>query len=164
MDNFHEQLEVTGGTLAYKIMNFSVYFFGALTLACITLGQLILTVISIALAVIFFIFKKNAYVEYEYDFTNGELDVDAIYEQKKRKRLLTINVKDIELLAEEESYYVKDFSNKPEKILTCYPKTSDKKVYVAMVTGGVERLQLRFTPDSELLELCMRYNPRAVKR
>jgi len=37
-------------------------------------------------------------VEYEYVFTNGELDVDAIYSRARRKRLMSVVVKDFELM------------------------------------------------------------------
>ncbi len=39
---------------------------------------------------------KQMNVEYEYIFTNGEIDVDLITGKNSRKRLLTFNCKDIE--------------------------------------------------------------------
>ncbi|MCL2217362.1 MAG: DUF6106 family protein [Defluviitaleaceae bacterium] len=38
-------------------------------------------------------------VEYEYVFTNGELDIDTIYNKSRRKRLLTAKVNDFEIMA-----------------------------------------------------------------
>ena len=38
-------------------------------------------------------------VEYEYAFTDGELDIDAIYNRSRRKRLFTARVGDIETMA-----------------------------------------------------------------
>lgn len=38
-------------------------------------------------------------VEYEYIFTNGELDIDIIYDQARRKRLFTAHVKSFEIMA-----------------------------------------------------------------
>ncbi|MDP4152197.1 MAG: hypothetical protein Q8865_01975 [Bacillota bacterium] len=38
-------------------------------------------------------------VEYEYSFTNGGLDIDKIYAQKKRVHVLSVNVKQFEILA-----------------------------------------------------------------
>ena len=35
-------------------------------------------------------------IEYEYILTNGEIDVDKIIAQRKRKRLITVNVKTFE--------------------------------------------------------------------
>jgi hypothetical protein len=162
VDNFYEQLITTYKTTPYKIVNASFYIFGFLAL--ITISALPMAVLCAVLAAAAFFGKKKLYVEYEYVFTNGEIDVDKIVEMKKRSRVITFNIKNVEILAPEESNSVKDFANKPEKALDLYPKTTDKKVFVAMVTGGTERLQVRFVPDEEFLSLCYKYNPRAVKK
>jgi len=41
-------------------------------------------------------------VEYEYVFTNGELDIDIIYNRSRRKRLFTASVKSFEIMAHVE--------------------------------------------------------------
>jgi len=38
-------------------------------------------------------------LEYEYIFTNGELDIDVIYNKSRRKRAMTIDMKSIEVFA-----------------------------------------------------------------
>ena len=40
--------------------------------------------------------------EYEYAFTDGELDIDVIYNRSRRKRLFTARVNDIEIMAHVE--------------------------------------------------------------
>ena len=164
MDNFYEQLENTEETTNYKIMKIAMYVFGVIALLSLSTVQIIPCIFSVIVAAAAFFMKKKAYVEYEYVFTNGVIDIDAIYEQRKRKRMVSFDAKDMELLAEAESNYVKDFSNKPDKELSCFQAKTSKIVYVAMVTGGTERLQFRFTPDKGFLDLCYKYNPRAVKR
>jgi hypothetical protein len=162
VDNFYEQLITTYKTNAYKLLNASLYIFGLL--AVLTLSALPIFAVCLVLAAAAFFGKKKLYVEYEYVFTNGEIDVDKIVEMKKRSRALTFNIKSVELLAPENSQHIKDFANKPSKVVTLFPNTTDKDVYVAMVTGGNERLQLRFVPDEEFINLCYKYNPRAVKK
>lgn len=41
-------------------------------------------------------------VEYEYIFTNGELDIDIIYDLARRKRVFTMNMKQFEIMAHVE--------------------------------------------------------------
>ncbi|MCL2526852.1 MAG: DUF6106 family protein [Defluviitaleaceae bacterium] len=38
-------------------------------------------------------------VEYEYTFTSGELDIDAIYNRSRRKRVFSARVSDFEIMA-----------------------------------------------------------------
>lgn len=163
MDNFYEQLVTTYKTGAYNLVNAAFYVFGVLALLILSVN-LILFVIFLLLAVGAFFLKRRLYVEYEYVFTNGEIDIDKIVEMKKRSRVFSFDIKNVELLAPEESQYVKDFANKPTSILNLYPSTADKKVFVAMITGGTDRTQLRFVPDEEFINLCYKYNPRAVKK
>ncbi|OPJ60107.1 DUF6106 family protein [Clostridium oryzae] len=164
MDNFYEQLVRTKKTGLYQFVNGATYVVGVFGLLMFGAAQLIPAVLFVAIAVGLFFLKRNFYVEYEYDFTNGEIDFDKIVEMRSRKRVLTIDVKHIELLAPSDSDAVKDFSGKPEKVLKLYPSTSEAKQYTAIVTGGTERTQIIFVPDEKFIELCYKYNPRAVKK
>ncbi|QAT39020.1 hypothetical protein EQM05_01405 [Clostridium sp. JN-9] len=66
-------------------------------------------------------------------------------------------------MAPRNSDYIKDFSNKPQKMLNLYPETYKGTIYTAMITGGANRLQLNFAPDNEFLQLSFKYNPRGTK-
>lgn len=164
MDNFYEQLVTTFKTTKYKIASSGVYVFLVLGFLAMILGSVIPSLLLLALSGGLFIFKKKLFVEYEYEFTNGDIDIDKILEMKKRTRVISFNIKEVELIAPENSSYLKDFSNKPEKVLNFYPSTANTQIYVAMVTGGNERVQIRFVPDEKFLNLCYKYNPRAIKR
>ncbi|GLC29263.1 DUF6106 family protein [Clostridium omnivorum] len=164
MDNFYEQLVTTFKTTKYKMANSGVYVFLVLGFLAMILGSVIPSLLLLALSGGLFILKKKLFVEYEYEFTNGDIDIDKILEMKKRTRVISFNIKEVELIAPENSTYVKDFSNKPEKVLNFYPSTANTQIYVAMVTGGNERVQIRFVPDEKFLNLCYKYNPRAIKR
>lgn len=162
MDKFHEQLVTTYKTTKYKITNFLTYFFGVIGLMNV-FANIIVAILFILLAVGMYFLKSKFFVEFEYTFTNGDVDIDKIIEMKKRKRVLSFNMKDVQILAPEDSYYIKDFSNKPEKVLICYPETCDKKIYTAIISGS-DNLQLKFAPEESLVNLLHMYNPRAVKK
>jgi hypothetical protein len=165
MDSFYEQLVTTKKTATYSLANGATYVFGVLGFLFVGGGANIpLAVISLGAAVGLFFFKKKLYKEYEYDFTNGDIDIDVIYEMKSRKRLVSFSARDIELLAPLESDPVRSFSNKPEKVIKLYPSTSKEKVYAAMVTGGANRMQILFVPNERFIEMCYKYNPKAVKK
>lgn len=102
MDNFAEQLVRKESTGTDKIKNIMYLFSGiAVTLilaalGIIFLGKGIITFLFLAAAAAagyatFFI-MRNTKVEYEYTFTNGDLDIDKIIAQTKRKEMLTIQV------------------------------------------------------------------------
>lgn len=163
MDHFYEQLITTSKTGTYKIVNGAMYVFAIVGLASFT-TNLILVVILLAMAIVCFFYKQKLFVEYEYQFTNGEIDIEKIIEMKKRSKVVSFNIKEVGLIATDGSAAIKDFYNKPTSIVKCYPSTSKKKVYVAMVTEGNNKMQLMFVPDEKFLELCYKMNPRVVKK
>lgn len=102
MDNFAEQLIKKEATGAEKIKNTAYVVSGivfsliALILALALLGHGILTFVLLvaAAAAGYFTYYtiRNTKVEYEYTFTNGDLDIDKIIAQTKRKEMLSIQV------------------------------------------------------------------------
>ncbi|MCJ7689168.1 MAG: DUF6106 family protein [Clostridiaceae bacterium] len=163
MDHFYEQLVRADKTGFYKTVKVATYVLGIIGLLIFNVN-FILSIILIVAAAACFIYKKELFVEYEYQFTNGEIDIEKILEMKKRKKVTTFNIKEVTLLALEDSDAVKDFSNKPKSIEKCFSTNAKAKVYVAMVTEGTNRMQLMFMPDAKFLELCYRSNPRVVKK
>ena len=163
MDNFYEQLVTTSKSSSYKMVNGATYVFAVIGIASFS-ANIIFAVLLIGLAAACFFYKPRLFVEYEYQFTNGEIDIEKILEMKKRSKITSFHIKEVGLLAPEDSNAVKDYSNKPNSIVKCYPSSSNEKVYVAMVTEGNNKMQLKFIPDERFLNHCLKYNPRAVKR
>ncbi|MGH4122084.1 MAG: hypothetical protein ACREV6_04015 [Clostridium sp.] len=163
MDYVYEQLITTYKTGFYKIINGAMFVFAIVGLVSFT-TNLILMVILLGMAATCFFYKQKLFVEYEYQFIKGEIHIEKIIEMKKRRRLFSLNIREVGLLAPEGSAAVKDYPNKPNTIVKCYPPTAKGKVYVAMVTEGNNKMQLRFVPDERFLDLCYKTNPRAVKK
>ena len=163
MDHFYEQLVTTYKTGFYRIINATSIVFALIGMSAISMN-LIFAIGSFGVAGACFFYKRNLFVEYEYQFTNGEVDIEKILEMKKRSRVTTFHIKQVGLLAPEGSDAVKNYHNKPSVIVKCFPATAEEKVYVAMVTEGNNKMQLRFIPDEKFLEHCFKYNPKAVKR
>ncbi len=167
MDYFYEQLIVIKKPALYTITRFisfafiliAIFFILSFNLSSIIIG-LIFGLIGASL----FFLKQKIYTEYEYIITNGSIDIDRIVEQNKRKKIIEFDIKNVELMAEENSDEVKNFSNKPQKKLDCVIRDNHMKVYIAYITMGGDRCTIRFTPDEKFLDICFKFNPRAVKR
>jgi len=163
MDQFYEQLITTSKSSFYKIVNATTIIFGVIAIAFLSIN-IVLAIVLLALAVAGFFYKQRLFVEYEYQFTNGQIDIDKIVEMKKRSKIATFSIKEVGLIAPEDSEAVEYYGNKPKDIIKCYPDTSKARVYIAMVTEGNTKMQLRFIPDAKFLEHCYKYNPKAVKK
>ena len=165
MDNFYEQLLTTKEHFTYKVADVLMYLLVILGVASlIILGQFLLFIVFVLTAVGIFFAKKNLFIEYEYIFTNGEIDIDKIFEMKKRKRIISFNIKDVEIIAKDNSQYIKDFINKPNKVINLYPPNYNGQIFVAILNKGAEMIMIKFAPDEKILNLAFKYNPRAIKK
>lgn len=165
MDNFYEQLLTTEDHFTYKVADVLMYLLVILGVASlIILGQFLLFIVFVLTAVGIFFLKKNLFIEYEYIFTNGEIDIDKIFEMKKRKRIISFNIKNVEIIAKDNSQYIKDFINKPNKVINLYPPNYKGQIFVAILNKGAEMIMIKFAPDEKILNLAFKYNPRAIKK
>lgn len=164
MDNYYEQLVTSKETPKYILARLGMI------ISAITAGFYLMVVNWIfmltfaVIAIILYFVKRKSFVEYEYIFTNGDIDVDIIYEKIKRKTVFNFSVKDIELLAPANSDEVKNFSGTPKKVAKFYPSTSNERIYVAMVNKGGKKYKLLFVPNEKFIGMCFKYNPKAVKK
>ena len=105
-DFYTEQLikkQTTGKDRMIKILLIFLTVVSVLIIFIFPFG-IILPVALIALDV--FMFQRMD-VEYEYLFVNGDLDIDKIMHKARRKRVCSVNINDVEILAPADS---SDFS------------------------------------------------------
>lgn len=55
-------------------------------------------VLALGVAVVLFLFRDRIRTEYEYTFTNGQMDFAQVFNNKKRKNLGTMNIRNVEAM------------------------------------------------------------------
>lgn len=104
---------------------------------------------------IFFGAKKlygNQNLEFEYIFTSGELDIDKIINQKKRKRVISLEVRSIEIMAKyNNSEYQKTF-NLTTKTLNCSSGEITDDTYVIVYAKNNEMLKILIEPNEQMVK------------
>lgn len=107
---------------------------------------------------------RNFNVEYEYIVTNGEMDVDKIISQAKRKRLATIDFKKMEIMAPMGGMHKREFEN------PSIPKTIDASIspdekdayFIVARTEKLGYFRLIFSPNEKIIENAKMVAPRKV--
>jgi len=91
-------------------------------------------------------------VEYEYIFTNGELDIDAVYNRSRRKRLFSGNVKDFDIMAHiDDKVREGDFSGAQEtKDYSSGVPGPDSYAFLAVIKG--KRTKVIIEPNEKMLK------------
>ncbi len=109
-----------------------------------------------------YILIKGRNIEYEYIVTNGDLDIDKIIAQRKRKRVFAATAKDFEIIAKKSSpKYDYNVQNIKKKVNTVSSLNSPDVYFGTLVKDG-EKTVVFFEPTQKMLESMKRYNPRNV--
>lgn len=167
MDNYKEQIVQPSSSLVIKVVNVCMWILFAAAFILMIFGGIVYSLAYLVLGIVIFFTKKFLYVEYEYSFTNGLFEIDAIYQQKSRKKLVEFDIKDISLFAPLDSDEYKSCNynkNNVQKVVKAVPKGSTDKVYCIVANKGAQKYMIYVTPDEELIDLCYMRNPRIVKK
>lgn len=134
----------------YLMLGISQYTFGAwLLLICIAWYGV-------------YMFIKFRGIEYEYTLTNSEMDIDRIKGKSKRKRIISVNFKNVELCANvnDKNYYDEE-KDKERKILD-FTGISENDIYFADFTNDKGKIRMYFQPSEKMKEGLGLVNPRNV--
>lgn len=132
--------------------------FAGLLIACVaflfvtqpTLGPFALLIAAGALYYAWY-FSSGLSLEFEYIYTNGEIDFDKISAKRKRKRMLTVKVRDFlefgEYSPENDAKIKKDVF-----INAAINKKSEGVYYATFKNSEGQTVMIIFNPDERLLE------------
>ncbi len=134
------------------------------------LGQGSFNIMPVILFLIFggltyfcFFVKNNQKLEYDYTFTNGTLDIAKIYNNSRRKKLLTTDVREFEILAPASDEGFQRMLQHPGIKKLNYFLNRGGGLYYAVFTNNGEKTILIFEPSDEMVRLCKLVNPRNTK-
>lgn len=86
-------------------------------------------------------------VEYEYLYLDREINVDRILARSKRKRVDTISVDRLEVLAPAGSYHLDEFKNRDLKVKNyAAPESTEEMKNYVMVCSDNRKILLSLTP------------------
>ena len=173
MDHFHEEAvsrHQRGATeVLYILANISMVLFGILGLMELPLLMnqfniitLVITVVCIGLAVLLFLFKDRLRTEYEYTFTNGDLDFAQVFNNQKRKSLGTMRVKNVEFFGPVNSGNFNRLINTPGVSRRNWFLNRGANLYYFYYQKDSGKNIIVFEPSEELVSLIRKYLPHGV--
>ncbi|HHT64708.1 MAG TPA: hypothetical protein GX017_01310 [Clostridiales bacterium] len=110
-----------------------------------------------------FILRNNQRVEYDYTFTNGTLDIARITNNSRRKKLLSTEVKDFEVIAPISDEGFQRMIQHPGIKKMNYFLNRGSGLYYGVFTHNHEKSILIFEPSEQMVRLFKMVNPRNVK-
>lgn len=138
-----------------------VLIFAALTVE-ILMGFILPIIIVVIAGVVFMMRRYN--IEYEYVFTNGDLDIDRITNKSRRKQVLSVNVKSfVTMVPAGNKAYENEISNFT-KLYDFSSGTVTEDTYVAIFEQNKERVKMIFEPNEQMFKAIRSYIPRIIKK
>lgn len=118
--------------------------FGGLVLAGIVYGTYIL--------------YRNLNEEYEYIYTNGEIDIDVIRGKSVRKRKISIKPSNVEVVAKTTGGLYESYkkNSQIQKKMDCSDGNM-QRAYFAVVTANSAKTLIVFSPSERLVEALRPY-------
>jgi len=164
MDLFNEKI-IKKQKNALDILIIVLIILAALVAVFSTLSflQLIapIAVAGIVFGAYYLITMRN--IEYEYAVTNGDIDIDIIINQRRRKRLFSANCKDFEKVARVKSEHFDKQIKECKNIKNYWSGNENADVWFIYLKQG-EPLVILFEPSKEIIYCFRTFIPRRVFR
>jgi hypothetical protein len=100
--------------------------------------------------------------EYEYIFVDGQIDIDRIMGQNRRKRMNTFDLDETEIVAPADSHEMDSYRHKEMKEYNYTSNNPDAKVYVMVTKLKDNMVKVKFEPNEKMLEMMKLIAPRKV--
>lgn len=122
------------------------------------IGPILIVGVVFGVGYLFAFFSK----EYEYILTNNEMDIDVIYNRSRRKRLLTVDMKKIDIMASiEDKDHASDI-NKEGKLINASDNAKNKNTYAIIAPQETGLLKILITPNESFLNELYKQAPSKV--
>ncbi|MCL1845340.1 MAG: hypothetical protein FWF77_05510 [Defluviitaleaceae bacterium] len=153
MDTFKEQLvkrNKTAKDTAIKICLVILVILLALPALYFLQAFGVLAIFALAFGAHFVMGFFN--IEYEYIFTNGELDIDIIYNKSRRKRALTVDMKQVEVFAHIDDASHAHAMNSAQETRDFSSGTHGPDTYTFLTTHESKKIKVILDPNEKMLK------------
>lgn len=150
------------GTAAMAL--FALIGFWMLTnlLASFSVPILVMTAVSLGVGFLLYLYKDRLRTEFEYTFTNGDLDFAQVYNNKKRKNLGTMRVKNVEAFGSVAGDPFRKLINMPGLVRKNWFLNRDANLYYFYYQKDGAKTVIVLEPSVEMVEMIKKYLPHGV--
>ena len=178
MDHFHEEVVVKKGRVR-RVLNDVLYMLSNVVMViCALLTFMMLStllsnfnffilafvLVNGAIAFLLFLYRDRLRTEYEYTFTNGDLDFAKVFNNQKRKTLGTMRVKNVDAFGPVNSEGFRKIINMPDLKHRNWFINRDANLYYFYYQKENAKNVIVLEPSDELVDLIKKYLPMGVYR
>ena len=123
----------------------------------------LLTIGSGLFAIYMFGYKN---IEFEYDYTNGSLEIAKIINNEKRKKVVTIESSEVKMVAAVGTNESLKYDHVKLKTYNCSTNIAEDKTYILVAHSEAKGNDFKviFNPTDKLLDAMSKYNKHDIYR
>lgn len=123
-------------------------------------NSVIIMLVSGGIALLTFLNKDKIKTEYEYTFTNGQMDFAQVYNNKKRKALGTMNVRNVEACGMVNSDSFRRYISMPDVKRTNWFLNREADLFYFYFKKEDQKRIIIIEPSEEMIAMIKKYiNP-----
>lgn len=175
MDHFYEQVVIkqnkTFNDIVFVFANIVMVILGLLGFIIVQsllynfqILALLLGLVCIGLAVLLFLKKGELRTEFEYTFTNGEIDFAKVFNNEKRKNLGSMKVQKLDAFGKVNSENFRKFINTPGLKKRNWFLNREAELYYFYFVKENSKNIIVVEPDEMMVDYIKKYLPRGVYR
>ncbi|HEX9058769.1 MAG TPA: hypothetical protein VF941_01165 [Clostridia bacterium] len=134
-------------------------FMGSVIIAAIMLSFILLPILKrftiVLLPIVIFVvyyLAKSRNIEFEYSVTNGELDIDRIIDQKKRKRVFSADCRNFDIIAKVGSQYYTEDVKKIKNVFNAASSFKSEDLYFIQLNYRGVKTVIYFEPNEKMID------------
>ena len=173
MDHFLEEVVIKQKNTLNRIMYYFSWvvmilaaLFASMTLSSLSMQfswmSVVMMLLSAGVAVYIWFFHDRLLTEYEYTFTNGALDFAEVYNNKKRKTLGSLNVRNVEAFGKVNSDSFNRYLNMPGLKRMNWFLNREAELYFFYFSKDSSRKMIILEPSAEMVDCIRQYLPRGA--
>ena len=136
----------------------------SITMGAFHWPSLLMLLLSAGICAYTFFFHDRILTEYEYTFTNGALDFAEVYNNKKRKSLGSLNVRNVECFGKVNSDAFRRYVSMPGCKRMNWFLNREAELYFFYFTKDQDKKMIILEPSAELVDYIRKYVPRDAWR
>jgi len=119
--------------------------------------EIILVLMMAGIAVVLFLFRDRIRTEYEYTFTNGIMDFAQVYNNRKRKALGSMNLRNVEACGMVASGAFRRFVSLPQVKRLNWFLNRDAELFFFYFSKDGKKSLMILEPSDEMITLIKKY-------
>lgn len=161
-DVFHEQLVIRRKSSSERLKQVGLVTAGVVVGLITAFIPIINTMfwLFIVLAIWGAVYLARSYnVEFEYAVTNYFLDIDKIIAQRKRQRLVSLDIRKIDyfISSKDTNYKAQKNDNNIKKTIDCTSNSGEENIYAIITNIEGVKTRILIEPNKDIIDAIYKY-------